>query len=60
MKGGYFPYPPVDHDHEIRTAMCNALEEMGLVVEVHHHRSGKPPARTIGVKFNTLVAKADG
>ena len=37
VKGGYFPVPPVDHDHEIRTAMCNALEEMGLVVEVHHH-----------------------
>src|SRR5690554_3379914 len=25
VKGGYFPVPPVDHDHEIRTAMCNAL-----------------------------------
>ena len=30
VKGGYFPVPPFDHDHEIRTAMCNALEEMGL------------------------------
>ena len=39
VKGGYFPVPPVDHDHEIRTAMCNALEEMGLVVEVHHHEA---------------------
>ena len=29
VKGGYFPVPPCDHDHEIRTAMCNAMEEMG-------------------------------
>ncbi|MGA4816385.1 hypothetical protein ACPA9J_20590 [Pseudomonas aeruginosa] len=30
VKGGYFRAPPVDHDHhEIRTAMCNALERNG-------------------------------
>ena len=59
VKGGYFPVPPVDHDHEIRTAMCNALEEMGLVVEVHHHEVATAGQNEIGVKFNTLVAKAD-
>lgn len=37
IKGGYFPVPPFDFDHEIRTSMCNALEEMGQTVEVHHH-----------------------
>jgi glutamine synthetase len=51
--------PPVDHDHEIRTAMCNALEEMGQVVEVHHHEVATAGQNEIGVKFNTLVAKAD-
>src|SRR5690606_7403905 len=59
VKGGYFPVPPVDHDHEIRTAMCNALEEMGLVVEVHHHEVATAGQNEIGVKFNTLVNKAD-
>ncbi|MGE7994242.1 type I glutamate--ammonia ligase [Pseudomonas sp. NPDC089554] len=59
VKGGYFPVPPVDHDHEIRTAMCNAMEEMGLVVEVHHHEVATAGQNEIGVKFNTLVAKAD-
>jgi len=59
VKGGYFPVPPVDHDHEIRTAMCNALEEMGQVVEVHHHEVATAGQNEIGVKFNTLVAKAD-
>jgi len=59
VKGGYFPVPPCDHDHEIRTAMCNAMEEMGLVVEVHHHEVATAGQNEIGVKFNTLVAKAD-
>ncbi|MEJ6656565.1 MAG: glutamate--ammonia ligase [Pseudomonas sp.] len=59
VKGGYFPVAPVDHDHEIRTAMCNALEEMGQVVEVHHHEVATAGQNEIGVQFNTLVAKAD-
>ena len=29
VKGGYFPVPPVDSLHDIRSAMCLALEEMG-------------------------------
>ena len=59
VKGGYFPVPPVDHDHEVRTAMCNALEECGLKVEVHHHEVATAGQNEIGVVFNTLVAKAD-
>jgi len=58
VKGGYLPTPPSDPDHEIRTAMCNALEEMGQVVEVHHHEVAGAQ-NEIGVRFNTLVAKAD-
>ena len=37
IKGGYFPVPPVDQLHDIRGAMCLALEEMGIKTEVHHH-----------------------
>src|SRR5674476_135967 len=37
VKGGYFPVPPVDQLHDIRSAMCMAMEDMGVVVEVHHH-----------------------
>jgi len=58
LKGGYFPVPPLDHDHELRTAMCNALEEMGLCVEIHHHEVAAGQ-NEIGVRFNTLLAKAD-
>ena len=35
VKGGYFPVPPVDSLQDIRSAMCLALEEMGVPVEVH-------------------------
>ena len=59
VKGGYFPVPPVDSLHDIRAAMCTAMEQMGLDVEVHHHEVGTAGQCEIGVKFNTLVTKGD-
>ncbi len=59
VKGGYFPVPPVDSQHDIRGAMCLALEEMGLSVEVHHHEVATAGQNEIGVKFGTLINKAD-
>ncbi len=59
VKGGYFPVPPVDALHDLRGAMCLALEEMGLVVEVHHHEVATAGQCEIGVGFGTLVKKAD-
>jgi glutamine synthetase len=59
VKGGYFPVPPVDSMQDIRSTMCLNLEAMGLVPEVHHHEVATAGQAEIGVKFNTLVRKAD-
>lgn len=59
VKGGYVPVPPVDSQHDIRSAMCLAMEEMGLTPEVHHHEVGTAGQGEIGMLFNTLVKKAD-
>ena len=59
VKGGYFPVPPVDSLHDVRTAMCLALEDMGVPVEVHHHEVATSGQCEIGTRFNTLVRKAD-
>jgi glutamine synthetase len=59
VKGGYFPVPPVDSLHDLRSAMCLAIEEMGVVTEVHHHEVATAGQCEIGTKFNTLTAKAD-
>ena len=59
VKGGYFPVPPVDSLQDIRSAMCVAMAEMGLDVEVHHHEVGTAGQGEIGTKFHDLVRKAD-
>jgi glutamine synthetase len=59
VKGGYFPVPPVDSLHDIRSAMCLAIEELGVETEVHHHEVGTAGQCEIGTKFNTLKRKAD-
>lgn len=59
VKGGYFPVPPVDSLHDIRSAMCLASEELGVETEVHHHEVATAGQCEIGTVFNSLVRKAD-
>ena len=59
VKGGYFPVPPIDSLHDLRAAMCDAMEAMDLQIEVHHHEVATAGQCEIGVGPNTLTNKAD-
>lgn len=59
VKGGYFPVPPLDSLHDLRGAMCNAMEAMGLEIEVHHHEVATAGQCEIGVGPASCVEKAD-
>ncbi len=58
-KGGYFPVAPVDALGDLRSDMCKVLESLGQKVEVHHHEVSTGGQCEIGVRFNSLVKKAD-
>ena len=59
VKGGYFPVPPVDSLHDIRSAIVLTLESIGVQVEVHHHEVATAGQCEIGTVFSTLVKRAD-
>jgi glutamine synthetase len=59
IKGGYFPVPPLDSLQDIRSAMVLAMQEMGVVCEVHHHEVAAAGQCEIGTMFASLVKRAD-
>ncbi len=58
-KEGYFPVPPGDHFHDMRSEMILTMEECGLEVECHHHEVATGGQAEIDLRFGPLVQTAD-
>jgi len=58
-KEGYFPVPPMDHQHDLRSEMVRTLEKAGVIVEIHHHEVGTAGQAEIDMRFTTLTKMAD-
>lgn len=59
LKGGYFPVPPVDQLHELRSDVCVTMETLGISIEAHHHEVSSGGQCEIAVAGNSLTKKAD-
>lgn len=58
-KKAYFPVPPLDGTHDIRSDMITTLEGLGIPVEVHHHEVGSGGQAEIDLRYDSLLAMAD-
>jgi len=58
-KEGYFPVPPHDSLHDIRSEMVTTMIECGMDVEAHHHEVATGGQGEIDLKYHPLVKLAD-
>ncbi len=58
-KEGYFPLPPVDSLHDLRTEMVLTMQNIGLTVEAHHHEVATSGQCEIDLAFAPLLSMAD-
>jgi glutamine synthetase len=58
-KEGYFPVPPGDAFHDIRSEMLLVMQSCGLEVECHHHEVATAGQAEIDLKYGPLVKSAD-
>lgn len=56
---GYFPCPPTDHLHDVRSDMMLAMMQCGLQVETHHHEKASGGQCAINIRYADLVTAGD-
>ncbi len=59
FKGGYFPVPPHDSMHDIRSEMVQTMIDAGLEIELHHHEVGTGGQQKIDIRFCPMVLCGD-
>jgi glutamine synthetase len=58
-KEGYFPVPPSDQMHDLRTEMMLTMIQCGLKIEAQHHEVATGGQGEIDMKYAPLVQMAD-
>jgi glutamine synthetase len=58
-KEGYFPVPPADQLHDIRSEMMLTMIQCGLKIEAQHHEVATGGQGEIDMRFTDLVGMAD-
>jgi glutamine synthetase len=58
-KEGYFPVPPTDQIHGIRTKIALKMMEGGLYIDKHHHEVATAGQCEFGMRFDTLTRMGD-
>jgi glutamine synthetase len=56
---GYFPCPPSDAMHDLRSEMMRAMIECGIVVDSHRHEAATGGQGVLETRFDELVKMAD-
>jgi glutamine synthetase len=59
FRQGYFPCPPTDHLHDLRSDMMLAMMQCGMQVETHHHEKASGGQCAINIRYADLVTTAD-
>jgi len=59
QRQGYFPSPPNDQLHDLRSEMMLAMIQCGMQVESHHHEKASGGQCSIDIRYADLVAMAD-
>jgi glutamine synthetase len=58
-KEGYFPVPPTDHLHDLRSEMVLEMEKLGVLVECQHHEVATAGQAEIDMRYAPLSEMAD-